>query len=170
MKILILYTSLGGTTKEAADRITSGFAVGDVTVRDLKKGTVSVTGYDAVVVLAPIYFGKLEKQARIFLSQKEEELLQTRLYLGYCCGLTDESEDYADSVFPRKLREHAESVLYLGGSLQANGRSFFHRLILWKMRSAIRESEMEAGEYTPVMPGFLPENADRIVSLIKARK
>lgn len=75
--ILVTYSTLYGSTREVAEAIAStlreqGVKVAVQPVRDVQ----SLADYRAVVMGAPLYIGKLRKDAHRFLSQHREALTQ----------------------------------------------------------------------------------------------
>ena len=167
MKILIAYAGRHGTTKECAERLQSFLAGKDVQVVDLAKETPEVSQFDICLVGASVRFGRLQKPAREFLKRQEKALCEKHLGLFFCCGLPHESEYYRDVLFSKKLKEHAFELLYFGGSLRQEGLSFWERRLIGSIRSAIAESEFEDGEYTPSLPGILPENIERMAMRVR---
>ncbi len=167
MKILIAYASKTGTVRECVDRLTRALKGLDVTVADLDKDAPSVMDYDLIVAGASVRFGCLLPAARRFF-QTNKELLSTKpLYLFLCCGIAHEYEYYREVVFPRELRDTAKESIYFGGRLSLDGLSFFEKLLVRHLRTSIAESEIDDGEYTPSLPGILPENVDRMATLIR---
>lgn len=169
MKILIAYASKNGTVKECVDRLCKGLSGLDVTVADLAKTTPNVSEYDLVVTGASVRFGRLLAPERKFLKENREVLTQKTLCLFLCCGMAHEYEYYRENLFPKELRDAACQNLYFGGSLRTDGLPFFDKLIVRSVRSSIMESEIEDGEYTPSMPGILPENIERMATYIRMK-
>lgn len=168
MRILIAYASKYGTTKTCVDRLTNALHGKDVTVVSLEDNTVDPDAFDIVVFGSPVYFGKLRPGARRFLDTYQEVLCQKRLALFLCGGLEVEYEYYRDKFFSPALQAAAFDVMYLGGTLKTEGRSFLDKLLLRSMRSSLFEADMDNGEYTPTYPVILPENVDKLASHIRA--
>lgn len=167
MKILIAYASKYGTTRSCVERLTDALKGLDVTVADLATQQPDVTTYDIVVAGSAVYMGRLMPAARKFFQQNADALTQKRLFLFLCCGISHEYEYYREVVFPKALRDAAEQSLYFGGRLSTDGLSLVDKLIVRSIRSSILESEIEDGEYTPSLPGTLPENVDRMATYIR---
>ena len=168
MKILIAYASKTGDTAQCVARLQRELKGLDVTVADLDKETPSLDDYDTVVTGSSVRFGRLLPSERDFLKENKAALLQKRLYLFLCCGIAHEYEYYREVVFPREIRDAARQSIYFGGTLSLEGLSFFEKLLVRHLRSSIAESEIDDGEYTPSLPGLLPENVDRLASMIRA--
>ncbi|MBQ9784673.1 MAG: hypothetical protein IJW29_04150 [Clostridia bacterium] len=169
MKILIAYASKTGTVRECVERLTTALKGLDVTVADLDKETPSPADFDLIVAGASVRFGRLLPSARRFLQASKDVLLTKPLCLFLCCGIAHEYEYYREVVFPRELRDAAEHSVYFGGRLSTDGLGFFEKLLVRHLRTSIAESEIEDGEYTPSLPGILPENVDRLASLIRTK-
>ena len=167
MKILIAYASKYGTTRSCVERLTDALKGLDVTVADLATQQPDVATYDIVVAGSAVYMGRLLPDARIFFKQNADALAEKRLYLFLCCGISHEYEYYREVVFPKILRDAAEQSVYFGGRLSTDGLSLKDKLIVRSIRSSILESEIEDGEYTPSLPGTLPENIDRMATYIR---
>jgi len=165
MKILIAYASKHGTTATCVERLTDRWRGLDVTAINLEQQSVDPAEYDAVVFGSSVYFGKLRPAARDFLKKYESVLLQKMTVLFLCCGLTVEAEYYKKKLFPAALRESAFDVLFFGGSLSTRGLSFFEKMAVRSMRSALYEESIDNGDYSaPSLPGILPENIDKLAT------
>lgn len=167
MKILILYASRNGSTQTCVERLCRQLHGFDVTVCRLGKETPKDDAYDAVVFGSSVRFGRLLPEARAYLKEHAEALCAKPLALFLCCGLAHEYEYYRETLFPKNVREAAFRTFYFGGSLKKDGLPFFDRLVVSKVRSAIVQSEIEDGEYTPTLPGLLPENVDRMAQALR---
>ncbi len=167
MKILIVYASRNGTVRTCVERLAGALSGKDVTVCDLAEGVPDLLPYDLIVAGTSVRFGKLLAPMRAFLKQQKELLKTKKLYLFLCSGLPHESEYYMEKLFAKDLRAHAGETFYFGGSLRLDGLPLFDKLIVRSIRSSIIESEIEDGEYTPSMPGILPETIDRLATYIR---
>ena len=167
MKILIAYAGRHGTTKECVEKMLPFFEGREVTVADLAKETPDVSRFDVCIVGGSVRFGRLQKPVRELLKKQEKALLERHLGLFFCCGLPHESEYYRDVLFSGKLKDHAFELLYFGGSLRQDGLSLWEKHLIRSIRSAIVESEFEDGEYTPSLPGILPENIERMAMRVR---
>ena len=167
MKILIAYAGKNGTTADCVRRLEEHLGDHEVTVADLSVMSPDPTVYDVCVVGASVRFGRLQKAARVFLKKEREALMSRRLALFFVCGLAHEIEYYQDVLFDRELRRAAFALIYFGGSLRTDGLPFWDRMLVKSLRSAIVESDIEDGEFTPAMPGILPENIEKLAGEIK---
>ncbi|MBQ8432428.1 MAG: hypothetical protein IJX28_06045 [Clostridia bacterium] len=167
MRILIAYAGRNGSTRTCVERLVGALGHLDVTVKDLNTEQVQAAEYDLCVVGGCVRFGRLQPSLRRFFKTQEQALLERPLVLFFCCGLTHESEYYQEVLFPKCLREHAFENVYFGGSLRTDGLPWMDKLLVKALRSSIAESDIEDGEYTPSMPGILPENVDRVAASIR---
>ena len=167
MKILIAYASKYGSARSCVERLANALKGLDVTIVDLSAQTVDISSFDIVVAGSAVYMGRLLPAARKFFKQNKTALAQKSLYLFLCCGISHEYEYYREAVFPKELRDAAVQSLYFGGRLTTDGLSLKDKLIVRSIRSSIMESEIEDGEYTPSLPGILPENIDRMATYIR---
>ena len=167
MKILIAYASKNGTVRTCVERLTEQLRGMDVTVADLEKESPDPKDYDTVVFGSSVYFGKLRPAARLYLKEYGELLMQKRLALFLCCGLTEEYEHYRKKLYGKALCEAAFQTLYFGGSLSSDGRSFTDRIFLRSMRSMLLEEALNNNQYEIELPGILPENVDKLATYLR---
>ncbi len=167
MNILIAYASKNKTTAECAERLSKLLSGLSVTVADLSAQMPQVENFDIVVLGSSVRFGKLLPPMRRFLKEKTAALSEKHVGLFLCCGLAHEYEDYMTRLFPRTLFDRAFRALYFGGSLKTAGVPFFDQLFLRIMRSQLTDNEDENGNYTPALPGLLPENIQRMADYIR---
>ncbi len=166
-RILIAYASKTGTAAQCAERLREELRGQAVTVADLEAEAPCVRDFDAVIVGSSVRFGKLRPAAARFLHEQEQELASMPHGLFLCCGFGHEFEVYSEKRFSRELRASAFAVLNFGGKLKLEKASLFERLLLHSIRSSIRESELDDGEYTPTLPGLLPENISLMADALR---
>ena len=167
MRILIAYSGKYQTARTCVERLVAALGGLDVTVADLEREAVDPSAFELVVFGASVYFGRFRPAARRFLQTHGETLASRPLALFLCCGLTEEHEHYLETLFPPALQAHAFQMLYFGGTLHTEGRSFLDRLAIRSMRSALFERSMDDGEYQLTLPTLLPENVDRMATYIR---
>ena len=120
-----------------------------------------------VIFGSAVYFGRLRPEARAYLKQYGEVLLQKHVALFLCCGLKEEYSYYMGKLFPEALREHAFRTAFFGGRLRLDGLSLFDRVIVKHMRARLFEESMDNGEYVVDLPGILPENIDSFAMRVR---
>lgn len=168
MKILIAYDSGNGTVKTAVEYMLRNLSNLDVTVVSLANSFPDPNAFDMIVVGASVRFGKLRATARKFLKENEDILVQKKLGLFFCCGLTEEQDYYAKKLFSKRLAESAFQFSFFGGSLNTEGLSFWDKRLVKAMRSSLFEKELDDGNYVPNLPYILPENIDNMANAIQA--
>ena len=167
MKVLIAYASKTGTAANCANMLAAELRGLQVTVVDLEKETPTTDGYDAVVLGSSVRFGKTRASFQAFLRDNQEALQQNLHGFFLCCGFGHEFERYEKKAIEESLRESAFAIMNFGGLLKLPNASFWERVFLRQVRADIRESEIEDGEYTPTLPGILPENISMMASHIR---
>ncbi len=167
MKILIVYASKTGTAASCAERLREELHGGNVTLADLEQEPPDLAGYDVVVLGSSVRFGKARPRFREYLNEKREELLGIPHGFFLCCGFGHEFERYSEAIFDGELGASAFAMLNFGGLLKLPNAGFFEKLFLRWVRTDIRESEIEDGEYTPTLPGILPENISMMASFVR---
>lgn len=166
-KILIAYSSKTGTAETCVGILERELKGLHVTVADLDREQPNAGDYDLIVFGSSVRFGKLRPSAKRFLREQESALLERPHGLFLCCGFGHEFEEYSEKLFPAPLRASAFAVLNFGGKLKLERASLAEKILLHHIRSSIRESEIEDGEYTPTLPGILPENVSRMASMLR---
>ena len=167
MKILLAYATKSGTTRECVRRLAAELHQIPTETVCLNNGCPDLSQYDLIVAGGPVRFGKLHPAVRQFLTGQEALLRQKPLGLFLCCGLAHEYEYYCEHLLPKTLREHAFLTTDFGGSLRTDTKNPLERLLLHFIRSTIAESELEDGEYTPSLPGILPENIGKMATYLR---
>lgn len=95
-KILVVYASTHGSTQEVADVVAATFRECGITV-DIQRArnVMTLVGYSAVVLGAPLYMFHLHKDAIHFLARFQQDLasgLPLAIFAGGPIGLGDEKE------------------------------------------------------------------------------
>ena len=124
-------------------------------------------GYDAVVLGSSVRFGKTRASFHAYLKSNRETLMEKAHGFFLCCGFGHEFERYEKKAIDAGLRETAFATMNFGGLLKLPNASFWERVFLRQVRADIRESEIEDGEYTPTLPGILPENISMMAAQIR---
>ncbi len=102
---LLLYASTHGTTKTIAGSIAARLRSRGhhVNVRDARDGIPSLSGYDAVVIGAPVRGGRYPRVIRRFIEQRRVELGQ--LQTGFFSVSMSAASGGKDAALPRFLQE-----------------------------------------------------------------
>lgn len=164
MKVLLAYSTKYGTAALCAERLEKALRGMEVHTVCLEKATPAPEDYDIVLLGGSVHFGRFRPALRRFLKEQEETLAERPLGLFWCCGRTEDQEYYGEKLFSEALRKHAFARIFFGGTLRIKEASLPDRILLHAMRSAIVESEMDDGEYTPTLPTILPESIDMMAT------
>lgn len=167
MKLLIVYASVTGTTKESAKKLASELAPLSPTLISLTEEIPDASAYDIVLFGSCIRFGRLHPAARRFLAAEQKHLAACRLGIFFCCAFAADFDRYYEKCIPAELRANAFAHLNFGGSLRNGNQRLLDRLLMRAMRSYLVESEIEDGEYSPTLPSPLPENIGVMASYVR---
>ena len=166
MRIAIIYTTTGGTTRECANLLARELERHDVTVADMKQNT-DLSDFDLIVIGFPIRMGKAAKAARKFFKENASTLMESRVGYYICCGFVDCFDEYKKKVLPEKLFESAFEISCFGGSLEPSKFRGFDKIIVKAVRSEIlgggENGEARADMSLPtIMDENIAQFADRI--------
>ncbi len=165
MKILIAYASKTGTSREMCELLASLLPNHEVTLADLATAAPAPKGFDYIVLGAPVRMGKLHRAARNYIKEQGESIAACPHTLFLCCAFADQFENYAEMLYPARLLESAEEILYFGGELNLSRQRGFDKLVVRMMRSSIEESEDDEA----MLPGALPEHVRMLADRLRAR-
>ena len=169
MKIAIIYTTTGGTTRECAELLKRELTGQDVTVFDMAESP-NLEEYDTVVVGFPIRMARPSKMAKKYLKNNINALHGKRVAYYMCCGFIDCADEYAEKALPKVLRESAVTITCLGGSLDPARFRGLDKLIVKSVRNEILGGG-ENGEQREDMslPTILDENIAQLAETIKKK-
>ena len=166
-KILVAYASANGMTRACAERLQKELNGMNVFLCDLSQETPNCSDYDLLVVGSSVRRGKLHPEARDFLKTMAAGNDDFPIGVFLCCGFSDRFEEYKERLIPQAVRQRAFLISDFGGTLNPAGKPFWDRLWLFFARSGVVESEIEDGEYTPTLPGMIPENIGQMASFVR---
>ena len=171
MKIAIVYTTVGGTTRECACLLERELKNHEVSLFEIGKDEPVIEDFDAVVLGFPIIAGKAAKPARAYLKKHREELRRAESAYYICCGFIDCFEEYAEKCIPEELREAAIDVTCLGGSLDPARFNGIGKIIVKAVRSEILGGGDNGDERSDmVLPTVMEENIAQLADKIKKIK
>ena len=167
MKIAIVYTTKGGTTRECAELLKRELTGHDVVISHMQENA-DLTPYDLVIVGFPIRMAKPCREARKYMSGNAPILSQKKTAYYMCCGFIDCAEEYAEKALPKALRGKELTVTCLGGCLEPSKFKGFDKFVVKAVRNEILGGG-ENGEQRDDMclPTILDENIAQLVDLIK---
>lgn len=168
MKIAIVYSTVGGTTRECAELLKRELKNQEVCLYEIGKDLPSLADFDVTVVGFPIRFGKIHKKARQFIKEHFEELKGGRTAYFICCGFVDCFEDYAERCLSKDLSERALAVACLGGSLDPSRVKGIDRMIVKAVRAEILGGGDNADQRKDmVLPTIMEENISQFAEKIR---
>jgi len=131
MKTLIIYASKYGFTADCAKALEEKLP-GEITRIDIDKPDqgLDLEQFDAIVIGASVYIGKISKRVRAFCEENLNLLLRKRIGIFLCCGLVDQVGEALTGNFPAALLAHASSVQVFGGEARPEKMGFADKLIL----------------------------------------
>ena len=129
MKTLILYATKHGAARETAERIAK--KIPDAVLHDLKQPDIpSLADFDCVILGSSIYVGSIRKEAKAFLAQNADRLIEKKLGL-FLCGLQEsEEKQFFDANFSPDILKAAKATGFLGGIFDPNKAGFMERFLL----------------------------------------
>jgi len=130
MKILIVYATKYGATKEIVGKL-EGYLEGDVTTCNIDdKPTIKPKDYDCVIIGSPVVAGAIKKGIKEFAQNNVKELQEKKVGI-FVSGLAEDGmSDYLRNNFPKELLATAKEKAFLGGIYDPQKCNFFARMIL----------------------------------------
>lgn len=131
----IYYASKYGAVSDAVERI-NGYLGGRAELFDLGRQGMPkhVDPKGPILVGSSIYAGSVMKPVREFCERHLSELLSVRTGLFVSCLYREEEgRKQLEEAFPPELKAHAFNGWVIGGRLEIEKLSMFHRLIITKM-------------------------------------
>ncbi|KAF1078254.1 flavodoxin domain-containing protein [Methanogenium sp. MK-MG] len=135
-RILIIYATRYGATEGIATAIAEGLQKQncDVDVRNVKE-VFDITGYSAVIIGSPIYYGKVLPEQVAFVSLHKNMLHEIPV-IGFLSGyslldISPEKKQAASAAFDQ-IREHIElrDIGYFAGKISEEQLSFKDRAVM----------------------------------------
>jgi menaquinone-dependent protoporphyrinogen oxidase len=159
LKIAIVYSTKGGTTRECAQLLSRELGNSTVELFELGKGEPELTEYDICVLGFHIRMGKADKRARAYMKAHADDLKSMKAAYFICCGFVDCFDEYAEKSIPKALRENAVTVACLGGSLDYERFKGFDRFIVKAVRAEILGGGENADQRQDMsLPTIMEEN------------
>ena len=167
MKIAILYTTVGGTTRECAELLARELERHEVVIADMDE-SIDISSYDMLVLGFPVRMAKAAKRARRYMKENEQALACAKVGFFMCCGFVDCFDEYKQKLIPKGLREKAFEISCFGGSLEPSRFRGIDKLIVKAVRSEIlRGGENGEGRDDMSLPTVMDENIAQFADRIK---
>ena len=160
MKILIIYSTYGGTTLECAELLKKQLEEHHtVELLDGRKNELPLPdGYDALIIGSSIRMGRMNKKLKKYITENREALDKMPFGIYFCCGYTKQFQEYVDIQFPKNY-EPSLGFHLLGGEMKPEKYSGFDKFIMKMMRNAIKTQDFETDENDlHDLPEIYPEN------------
>lgn len=171
MKIAIVYTTVGGTTRECAELLKKELANQEVELFEIGKNEPDINAFDVLVVGFPIIMGKAAGAARKYLKKNHDKLAATNAAYYMCCGFIDCFEEYAEKCIPKTLYGASIDVTCLGGSLDPTRFKGLNKLLVKSVRAEILGGGDNGDERKDmVLPTIMEENISQLADKIKKIK
>lgn len=167
MKILIVYSSVWGVSKQCAQMLADMLCdKHEVSVFSIENAP-SPAGFDVAVVGGSVRMGRLNRQLRSYLKNNAEALSGMNTALFMCCGLSENFDDYVALQFPTSVIPSL-GIHYFGGELKPEKLKGFDRIAVKMMRSSILGNDFEAPDPSvSPLPEILPETISRLAESIR---
>ena len=170
MKILIGYYTKSGTTAKCAELLAKQFHNHTTEVVDLSGAQPDLREYDTVLLGAPIRMGRMHKRFCTYLKTNEADLSACRLGFFACCGASELALEVMEKDIPASLWARAAAADAFGGELNVKAqKGFFAKAMVWMMRRAIKNGELDedlcdSGSvgYPEILPDHIARFADQI--------
>ena len=139
-----------GTTRKIVEKLVEGLGAETTTSVNLEKNkSVSLHGYDAVVIGGSIHVGQIQPGIKRFCEVNRDYLLTKKLGLFICFMNQEMGEVEFENAFPEELRKHAAAKGLFGGEFLLEKMNMVERFMVkmvakeTKTRSQINYSAIE---------------------------
>ena len=168
MKIAIVYSTKGGTTKECAELLCRELKNFEVELFDLGVNEPELGDFDMCVVGFPIRMAKADKKGRAFLKVHADELCKMKAAYFICCGFVDCFDEYAEKCISEKLSSNAVAISCLGGSLDPDRFKGLDKMIVKAVRAEILGGGENADQRQDMsLPTIMEENISQFADALK---
>lgn len=137
MKSIILYESKSGCTKKCAEYIQGN---NDTEISVLTKFKGDISSYESIVIMGPVYMGKINKEVVMYLENNLSVLKTKKLYI-VLCGMNIEG---FDAMVKHNLSEEIlrnSEVIYGGGAYYLEKLGFLQKRIVKSVAKITQSSE-----------------------------
>jgi menaquinone-dependent protoporphyrinogen IX oxidase len=86
----------------------------------LSVNTPEINVYDAVVIGSNIHMGQINKNAKRFMRDNQNELSEKRTAYFFCCGFADKKDEVIARNFPEQYSKNTVAVECFGGEMDIN--------------------------------------------------
>ena len=160
MKVMIVYSTYGGVTKECAEmlegHLNERFETELINARE--REIPEPDGYDIVILGSSIRMGSMNKKIKKYIKSNREKLAEKPCGIFFCCGYTKQFQEYVETQLPRRFSPSLGCHLF-GGEMKPEKLRGMDKLIIAMMRSAIKSQDFEENDSDHHdLPEIFPEN------------
>ncbi len=168
MKILILYATRGGATRECAEMLNEKLSLRHTPVSvNVKEALPSPADFDAVILGSSIRMSRMDGTLKKYIKTHLETLSNMPTALFFCCGYPKQFDEYVDIQLPKRLVCSLGHHCF-GGELKPEKLKGMDKLIVRMMRSAIKSQDFEESDADHHdLPELIPENINLLVEKIE---
>ena len=170
MKILILYATKNGATRECAEMLSEKLKrKHEVTTVSVKEAdTLPLpTDFDVAIIGSSVRMGAINRRIKKYIKTNLAALSAMHTAVFLCCGNADNFEEYIALSLPRKLKLSL-GAHYFGGELKPEKLHGIDKLIVKMVRSSIHDKNFENSALDQIpLPELLPENIERLCDAIR---
>ena len=170
VKILILYATKNGATRECAEMLTEKLEKKhDVTVVSVREADTlpSPKDFDVAIIGSSVRMGAINKRIRKYIKANVDALSQMHTAVFLCCGNADNFDEYVALSLPKRL-ELSLGAHYFGGEMKPEKLHGIDKLIIKMVRSSIHDKNFENSSLDQIpLPELLPENIERLCDAIR---
>lgn len=168
MKIAVVYSTRGGTTRDCAELLAREMKNDTVELFEIGVCEPDYDEYDICVIGFPIRMAKAEKKARQFLKKNAEMLKSRRIAFYICCGFVDCFDEYAEKCIPETLCEISVATYCLGGSLDPDRFKGVDKIIVKAVRAEILGGGENADQRDDMsLPTIMEENISQFADALR---
>jgi menaquinone-dependent protoporphyrinogen oxidase len=144
-RLLIVYASKTGTTKDVANSLSKAFPsfcdtydcragiIGhdDCMQKSIESEDIMIQNYEVIILGTAMYMGKPIKEFIHFCNYHQNVLNKKKLIL-FTCGVATQEEDkkYFWQHMPDSITQEAKLYLHLGGEIREDQMGFFSRMAM----------------------------------------
>ena len=144
-KILVIYFSKYGTTKQYAEWIAEELNGDIYSIKNIKQNILD--NYNTIIIGFGLYAGKMEG---INLLVKYYETIKNKKLVLFTCGLADYNKDeHINSIYKRIKNELPEKLIekikifYLRGGINYKKLTIIHKIMMWMLKNVTIKKEID---------------------------
>ena len=170
MKVLIVYATRGGTSKEAAEMLAERIGSrASVSLYNIEENPPAPDAFDVAVIGGSIRMAKLNKKLKRYIKEHLNTLSAMPCSVFICCGLSKDFDDYKIMQLPKQLK-CSLGVQHFGGELKPDKLKGLDKLLVKVMREKILTqdpdiSDSDREELPELLPDTIYALAERICML-----